>query len=264
MTTPGLDQHAIGERLLAQILELWVRPALAARGEPTDRAVSKALVMFQPSGAPVVQIDDEARLIASMRAARPIAVGEALSEDDVTGVAGLRPEAVDSDAGWMAFAWFGRHGCVVAFDLRRNRARASAQLRRASEFGEVARDALASSRLGPALENAFAAAELCVVAELSLIADPPTRSHRERVERWRSWSALGNAPTAHADALATLVQMRGAARYGEAPLESELQAVTTLVGTVDEMLEHARSRVEADLAGLPSEPNSRAAPTREP
>jgi hypothetical protein len=77
-----------------------------------------------------VHIDDEAQLIATMRAARPIAAGEALSEDDVTEVAGLRPLDVDPDAGWMAFAGFGRHGCIIAFDLRRNRGRARAQLER--------------------------------------------------------------------------------------------------------------------------------------
>jgi hypothetical protein len=121
-------------------------------------------------------------------------------------------------------------------------------LHRASDFAEIAHAALASGRLGPALENAFAAAELSVVAELLLIADAPTRSHRDRLERWRAWATLGNAPTEHAEALATLAQMRAAARYGEAPLASDHRIVATLVGTMDDMLEHARSRVDADIA----------------
>jgi HEPN domain-containing protein len=237
----------MAERVLAQILELWVRPALAARGDDVERAVGKALVILPPNGAPVVQLDDEASWIAEVRATRAIAKGEPITDEDFSEVVALRPTGIDPDAGWIGFASLGRHGVVVAFDFRRNRRRAAALLERAKEFADVAKLGHAAGLRGPVLENAFAAAELCVVAELSLMPDRPTRSHRERVERWRSWSALGNVPSTHAEALAMLVHARAGARYGEHPLDEDESGAAELLATVDEMVSHAARMVGLDI-----------------
>jgi hypothetical protein len=237
----------MAERMLAQILGLWVRPALAARGEDVGRAVGQAIVILPPDAAPIVRLDNEAQWVARVRSTRTIAKGEPITDEDFSEVVAIRPVGIDPNAGWIGFASMGTHGVVVAFDFRLNRQRAADLLGRAQEFEHVAKLAFAEAKHGPAFENAFAAAELCVVAELSLMPDRPTRSHRERVGRWRSWSALGNVPSTHADALARLAQMRGPARYGEGTIAGAEAEAGRLLVTVAEMIRHAADMVGAEI-----------------
>lgn len=253
MEDPAQDR-TMAERILAQILELWVRPALAARHEDVGRAVGQAIVILPPDAAPIVQLDNEAQWVAKVRSTRAIAKGDPVTDEDFSEVVAIRPAGIDPNAGWIGFASMGLHGVVVAFDFRRNRQRAAELLSRAQEFDHVAKLAFADGKHGPAFENAFAAAELCVVAELSLMPHSSTRSHRERVERWRSWSALGNVPSTHAEALARLAQTRAAARYGEGSIAGAEAEAEELLLIVHEMIRHAAQVIGAEIDARSPEP----------
>jgi len=232
--------NAFGGNLLEQIFDLWVEPELERRGASLRRhEVERVLVILAPGRRVRVHINDEARFVAHARVSRPVAEGEAVTLADIDEIESLRPDGIDPDAGWVGFVLLG--GTYrIAFDFRRNRDRASRLLERAEEFVSTACDALEGNRLGPCIENAFAAAELAVLAQMYLIEDKPTRDHAERRRWWRDWTGLGNAPNEQGEALAQLGKLRRAARYAEKKLDASREEVTRLVDLVGDMIAHAR------------------------
>ncbi len=233
--------------LLEQIFDLWVEPELQRRGVDMGRdGVRKALVVMAPGRRVETLINDEAELVAHVRATRPIEAGEAITTRDFDQVEGVRPFDVDPDAGWICFARLGPQ-VVIAFDFRRNRARAGRLVERAREFTRTARLAHADGLLGPSLEGAFAAAELAVVGQMLLMDDDPPRAHPKR-KRWLvGWTELGNAPEAHSRALTALAKHRRAARYAETAINMNDEQLAEVLSVVDEMVEHAASAISRRL-----------------
>lgn len=254
MTTPADhgDSEAPfpGDALLEQIFDLWVEPELHQRGIELPREqILKALVVMEPGSRPVrTLVNDEADLIGTVRATRALEAGDAVTTADFDEVRHVRPAEVDPDAGWVCFVRLGTE-VYISFDLRRNRREAERLLDRGDEFAAAARDALEAGRRAVAVDNAFAAAELAVSAQMLVFGSDerpkkgrPPRPHDERIKWFKGWTKLGNAPTEQGIALADLARFRGAARYGKAvPIRPAY--LSHLVEVVDEMLIFARSRL---------------------
>jgi len=239
---PNPDSSDFSAALLDQMFRLWVEPALAERGLGLTRSdVVKALVVMAPADVPRVYINDEVQLIARVRATRSVQEGEAVTLEDVSEVESLWPANVDGNAGWITFAKFGNE-ITIAFDFRRNRQTATLLVERAAEFAEAAAGSLSRAHLGPAIENAFAAAELAVKAQMFLMDDKPTTKHHERVAWWTEWERLGNAPAGASQVLLLLFKERGASRYGDGPISMDLNDVRKALDAVREMINFARAR----------------------
>lgn len=233
--------------LIEQIFELWVEPELERRGQEMARdEVTKVVVEFVP-GQPIrVLLNDEAGITAQVRATREIKKGEPVTFADFDEINAIRPYEVGPDSGWVCFARIGDIQ-VVGFDFRRNRARAGKLLNLAQQYAATARDAQTGQRVGPAMENAFAAAELAVVAEmLVFIADDVPKDHEERRRWWSEWTGLGNAPSEHGRTLSYLAARRHEARYGEGSVRTREQHLERLLTNVEEMIEHARGAIERE------------------
>jgi len=230
--------------LIDQIFKLWILPELEQRDSKLGKdEIRAALVVMSPCTGVSVHINQEATLFVDIRSTRTISDGEAVTTSDVTEILGLRPADLDPDAGWVAFADVGDVR-LVAFDFRRNRKRAGRLITLADQYLKTATDALDSRRPGPAIENAFAAAELGVTAQLLLIDDAPTRRHPEK-RRWlKQWSKLGNVPEEHSRALAVLASLRRHARYGESQLRQDEGTIRDLIAEVQNLVGLARERVE--------------------
>jgi len=229
--------------LLEQIFDLWVEPELQRRGVDMGRdGVRKALVVMAPGRRVDVLINEEAELVAHVRATRPIEAGEPITTQDFDHVEGIQPFEVDPDAGWICFARVGQQ-VIIAFDFRRNRARAGRLVERAREFARTARLAHANGLLGPSIEAAYGAAELAVVGQMLLIDDDPPRDHPKRKRWFVGWTELGNAPQAHSRALTALAKRRRAARYAETAIDMNDEKLREVLDVVDEMVEHAAAAV---------------------
>ena len=81
MTTEPMRQGSVSPEisgaLLDQTFRLWVEPAISEQGmNLTRQDVSKALVVFAPSTNPRVYVNDDAQLIAQVRASRDIKAGQ--------------------------------------------------------------------------------------------------------------------------------------------------------------------------------------------
>ncbi len=253
MTETSADEPELSTSLLEQVFELWVEPELGRSGLQLDRdGVRQALVIMAPGRRVKTLINGEAELVATVRATGPIEAGAPVTTSAFDEIHHLRPHEVDPDAGWVCFVRIGSQ-VVIAFDFRRNRSRAGRLVERAREFSDAARLALSTGLLAPALENAFASAELAVVAQMLLIHEEAPSGHPARRRWFVGWTDLGNAPVTHSKALSTLAKQRRRARYAEGDPSMGPAAVEKLVDTVDEIIEHADSQVSHEPGSQDSE-----------
>jgi enamine deaminase RidA (YjgF/YER057c/UK114 family) len=108
----------------------------------------------------------------------------------------------------------------------------------------LALHALDSNSPGPAIENAFAAMELAVKAEMYLIEDNPTRQHPQRLAWWTDWEQHGNSPAGSSAVLGLLYAQRGSARYGDRPIELSEPEIAAAIADVEQTIEHASDRTK--------------------
>jgi len=245
MPTQANDNPSDGmtQLLLEQIFQLWLRPELEARGlDKQPEEVIRALVIFTPGQKPKVLIDAEAEMVVRGRTTRPIEAGEPVTEADLEAIEGLVPHDIDPDAGWIGFILF-KNVYTIAFDFRRNKARAARRIQRATEFLATARLALDNHLKGPAVENLYAAAELVVVAQMGTLDDKPPNSHQERRRWFAGWTKLGNAPSDHGRALADLAGYRASARYADGSLRVRDVHLARLADQVADMIAHAEKEI---------------------
>jgi HEPN domain-containing protein len=231
-----------GRLLLDHAMSTWVLPELDRRGLPRDQPVERGLILFPPKGKPRVILGDRADIIASCTSLRAIEAGELVTENDVV-VNSIHPAREPRDHGWIPWAMIGDH-IWVAFDLRRSRDTARGRVKRAEDFIETASEAAREGRLAVAIETGWAAAELVVMAEITMLGISGPRDHGAREQWWRDFTALGNGADAEADTFTWLRQQRSAARYGDARLKWSLETVTDHLGVVRGMVDRGLARTE--------------------
>jgi HEPN domain-containing protein len=231
--------------LLEQIFQLWLQPELERRGlDKKPEEVVHALVVLRPDHGADVLIDADTgeKLVIQAKAARAIREGEPIAEADIEAIERLIPRHIDPDAAWIAFTRF-KGVYVIAFDFRRNKAKAERMVERADEFLAVARLAKDAQLKAPAVENLHAAAELAVMAQMATTTERPPKSHEKRRRWFSKWTRLGNAPSDHGRALADLARYRAAARYTDGSVRVRDVHLDWLIQQVDDMIEYARKMI---------------------
>jgi hypothetical protein len=234
--------------VIRNIYEVFLVPEIEARGGPqVVGPVHKAVVLLDPANGVTVLLNDDAEVVVSVRATRPIEAGEEITQDDFDSVEDVRPATVPDDAGWVALAVMPDGTHVAGFDFRRNRGKGRALLALADDYLATAKGALAAGRSGPSIDSAHTAAELAVTTLMYLTDDEPVKRARNRHSRRLSWlrdfTRLGNAPSPLHAAMIRLTNLRSAARYGEPTLDLREGEPGSLIAAVEELVDHARSRV---------------------
>jgi hypothetical protein len=199
-----------------------------------------------------VRLDDEAAVEASFTSTRPIEAGEEVYLEDVAELHGVKPMGLGENSGWICFLRLPDGRTWIAFDFTYNRARARMLLDRSAEFLATAREKAGTSSLAVCLDSAFSAAELAVQAEM-LVLQQETDNHRVRGKWLAGWSDSGNSPKEHANTLWRLADLRKMARYGSDPVDLKPGQLSKLLEVVEDMLEHAKARVEPPVQGPDSE-----------
>jgi hypothetical protein len=220
----------------------WVLPELERLGLPHDQPVERGVILFPPKGKPQVILRARANIIASCTSRRAIEAGELVTETDVI-VNSIHPEREPRDHGWICWATVGNH-IWVAFDLRRNRDTARLRAETARGFLVAATAAANAGYLAIAIENGWAAAELVVMTEITMLGISGPRDHGAREQWWRDFTALGNGSDREADTFTWLRQQRSAARYGDARLKWTFDTVTDRLDVVAGMVERGLVRTE--------------------
>lgn len=244
--------------VLRNIYEVFLAPEIEARGGPEAVGpIRRAVVLLEPASAVRVLLNDEADVVATVRATRAIAAGEEVAEEDFDSIESIRPRFVPHDAGWVVLTVLPSGKQVAAFDFRRNRGRGRALLTLAREYLDSAIEAERAGRPGPCLDLAHTAAELAVTAMMYLTDDEPLGAARSRHSRRLAWlgdfTRLGNAPSLLHAALTRLANVRSSARYGEPPLRLTEGEPASLVAAVKDLVGHATDRVGPPPSDLVSD-----------
>jgi hypothetical protein len=242
----NLDSNSpdMGQPLLEQIFELWLRPELERRGlDKQPEEVVRALIIFPPGRKPQVLIDTEAPMMIRARATRTIKEEKPVTEADIDAIEGLVPHDIDPNAGWIGFILF-RDAYTIAFDFRRNRAEAAEKLERAKEFLKAAGLTIEARLKAPTIDALYAAAELAVDAQRMMLHDQRLKDHQERRRWFSQWTKLGNAPSDHGRALADLAKYRGRARYSEGSIRMRDPHLSWLVGQVADMIGYSEKVID--------------------
>jgi hypothetical protein len=213
--------------------------------------VSKVVVELPPGGPVSVRFDEEAAIEARFTSTRSIEAGEEVFLEDVAELHGVRPTELGGNSGWLCYLRLPDGRTWIAFDFTYNRARARMLLDRSAEFLETARER-AETAPAVCLDCAFSSAELAVQAEM-LVMQQETHNHKVRGQWLAGWSENGNSPPAHASTLWRLADLRKKARYGSEHVDLKPGQLAKLLDIVEDMLEHARTRVEPPLHGSDSD-----------
>ena len=242
-----------GDRLFAQLMELWVKPEILRRQEggaaPRPMTVNAAQVIFFPDEqAPLVRLNREIRLEAkaAVESATDFEIGQIAELKEFALTTTRLPESEYADCGHITAVRTGGEW-LVAFDGRYNRGLASQHIERAAEFSACAVGALQSELVAAAIDNLHSAAELAARATLLLLPDQRFRekaTHRAIHSRFNRWAKLGNVDGKYRDALNRLVELRPQARYLKGALAVSIEDVHLLSDVVAEMITDAQKQVD--------------------
>lgn len=246
---PESDDGGFSERVLKSFVEIFWEPELQRRGGVGFTGSMYAALAVMVPGEPVeVRLNDEVMVVAKARPGSPMTPGDPVTADNLDDVEDFEPVDVDSNAGWVMWLLLPNGHQYARFDFSRNRARAVRLLELARGYMSAAHRGLETLSLGPALENAMAAAELAITAQsyTFTIEAPATGGGRNSHSSRKHWTkvqvGLGNTtPDAHRT-LVELGKFRPAARYGEGELPP-LARVVELLAAVEDLLDHAAARV---------------------
>lgn len=245
---PSTDPE-FAERVLASMQEVFWDPEIERRGGlAATGPIHKALAILNPGKPVEIRLNDECQLVARARVNSAVKRGDPVNVENVDSIESLEPLDVDPDAGWVVLAVLPDGRQFAQFDFVRNRGRSLRLIALSREYIATARGALLAGRMGPATENAMAAAELAVTARTySLETDLPQsgsrrNAHSARLHWTRVHVALGNTvATAHAT-LCTLNGLRPSSRYGEGALPDRGQ-IEPLLESVEQLVEDSERRI---------------------
>lgn len=154
-----------GEKVINQLFDLWVLPELRRRGLPEDRiSVRKAAVLLRKDQQPEVLLNEDFVMATKARMTRDVEAGEPITTADIADIEWLVPEELDPDAAWLAYLTLPDGRAFLQFNFLYERGQARDVITSAAQFLKSADRAAADGNDGSATENAFAAAELSVMA----------------------------------------------------------------------------------------------------
>ena len=243
------DDDDFSSRVLNSFVEIFWEPEIQRRGGvDVTGPVYAALAVMVPGEAVEVRLNEEVVVVAKAGPDSPVNPGDPVTVENLDDVEDFEPVGVDPNAGWVMWLILPNGHQYARFDFGRNRARSLRLLELARDYMITAQGAFETQRLGPALENGMAAAELAITAQsYTFTTEAPTsgsgrNSHSSRKHWTKVQVGLGNTtPDAHRT-LVELGEFRSAARYGEGELPPSAR-VGELLAAVENLLDHAGARV---------------------
>lgn len=247
----------VGEGLFSDLVGRFVNPEvqrrLAAGNWNREQGVFMFQVLLHGDGDPEVRLNREIGGNLMATATRALEAGQDVALQDIAGVSRYSPR--DEDAGVPHVTAFAHSsGWSIAFEFAGGHPSRDKFLTLAREFMETARQAHASGRLGPLVDNAFSAAELLAKAEL--LSCRPTvervlnsRKHGGVARPYHLWANLGNTDARFAQLLKRLSAMRGPARYLDTELELSAREAGEIVDLLEAMEQHVTGVVDGTLEG---------------
>lgn len=238
----------LANKVLQQLMDLYIRPAIEARQErgglPRPVPLRAAQVVFYPDGRPAeVRINDEVRVLArvSMAPKEDRKIGDPVYRSEITSVQELKlTDQDDPDCGHATILEMNGSWTLV-MDCTYNKATSRKYTDAAKEFLAAARYSFKHGNKRAFVDNLFSASELAAKASLLTYSGPVFRKRISRSmihNRYNRYAKLGDAPEDAPKVFNKLSSWRHKARYLEGEFsisESEakrwLQAVNSMIET---------------------------------
>jgi len=240
----------IKKRFFQQINDFWITPEIEKRKNlnrlPNDFKLRSVQIIFSlDRGWNKVRLNEEVKAIARSKINRSIKKGETVYENDIDNIEKIELTDDDKNCAHITLLLF-KNNWVVSFDFKYNKNRIKEHIDASKEFYESAKDSLGKDRLRPFFECAFASAELSAKAILLTLPDKNIlygKNHEDRINQFKNWTELGNAPKEHSDVLTRLKSLRSSARY-LCSTEFRKENSDKIVQTLKEMIEFAEKNIE--------------------
>jgi uncharacterized protein (UPF0332 family) len=209
----------IGQRLLAQLMNLFVYPEIARRQKAGEiekplNLRSAQIVFFPDDRKPLVRINSEIKAVGRVKLRKAVSKerGDHILEDEVENLDEInRPEEDYPDCGHATLIRI-RDRWTIAFDFRVNKSLARKHIAAAYEFLRSAERCLKFNDWHPFLDNLFSAAELSVRSILLTMRDK-TQTHKGVSIRFNRFADLGNVDPEYKKTFNRLYGARDRARY---------------------------------------------------
>jgi uncharacterized protein (UPF0332 family) len=239
-------------KIFEQVMELWILPEVDRRQASGKLekpiALRKAQVVFHADGRDrEVRINDEARIVVTIRTARPrtINAGDELYDEDIAAIETETmslPEEDDPNAGHISLLNF-RGAWHIAGDFRFNRSLVERHLAVATEFLESARYALKEQKIHVFTDNLFSAAELGAKAYLLGLMQVSTKTNHSAIHaRFNRQAPSGGINEESRSAFNRLARARSAFRYLEGEANYNSDELASWIPAVEELLDLVRRR----------------------
>jgi uncharacterized protein (UPF0332 family) len=250
MTTPTMaaeEQTEFTNTVLQNAFQLWFEPEIQRRQEsgrlPKPFHLWAAQVLLEVGKQPVIFFNDQIRGVLKAgidpKATAEIKKGESVPLDTVADIQGLQLTDSEANAGHLT-AILLKNVWYLLFDFRYNAARVERHLRVAHEFLSTAEDALTKQYLNVAIDNLFAAVELCAKAHLLMLPDESalsSRSHYFVASHFnRHGRKNGNVDSAFVDLFNDLSGRWTEARYPDDSLGTSSMTIAKWIATAKRML----------------------------
>jgi uncharacterized protein (UPF0332 family) len=258
------DNPKLGESLLKQALDLWIRPEIERRRKnnklPNQFTLRAAqIVMNVDAGAPQVRFNEEVKAVLKVRLPKPMGrtmeAGETVVLDDGMEVEDIELTDADPNAGHVTLLAKGGQW-HIKFDFRYNAERCLETLAIGREFLDGAAASLKKQNLSAFVDNLFSATELMAKAELLLIPDKKIldrSSHGLVSTKYNSLGKLGNTDQRYVKLLNRLASLRKPARYGPRNrLNLKPDEPKTMLRTAKQMMKRVSSYVPRRVKSAPT------------
>jgi uncharacterized protein (UPF0332 family) len=239
----NVDWAAINQRVVEQAFEFWINPEIEKRRADgslgDDFELRAAQVIFEPDAPPYARLNDEARAIMNVRAARDIEKGELITHGDIHGIESVRLTDADPNAGHITLI-LRPGGWHVSFDFRYNAERIAEHQQTARQFLDTARSALERNAFAAFVENLWAAVEL--MAKGMMLSTPDdglmkSKKHTYVSSRFNMGRKMGHVDPRHTELLNKLTRERESARYAAGELDLTADEARERLAIAEEMYE---------------------------
>lgn len=234
------DSRILTEKLLKQMLELWIEPEVKRRiadgkisGGPY--VVNRAQVLFFVDREPLIRLNDEVKVIVKAKMNRPIKKGEVLYEKDVEEIQDLLLLDEERDFGHITAFRF-RDSWIITFNFIYDVSKSEKFFEIGLSFLRSANDNYKREDFRPMIEDLSVAAENLAKARIYLHPDQEIRKTKKHGTVWSKVNKYAQSniiSTNQKDGFNQLMKYRDRARYDPEFMVQKKEATTLLDAVVD-------------------------------
>jgi uncharacterized protein (UPF0332 family) len=243
-----------GQRLLNNLLETWILPAIRERQEkgelPKPLGLKAAQIIFRPEGGkPEIRVNSEVKGKAIARLSKAVQAGDPLGQDQIDDIEAFELDDGERNFGHATLLLI-KQRWLISFDFIYNKASSQNHIGAAKEFLHAAESSLEKGYLRACLDNLHSASELAAKAYLLGTPDHSlvkAKSHDVVHKKINAQRKIGNVKNEHVEVFNKLSALRSSARYLNGELKVGKSEVESMLSEIRDFVEDAGKQSQSKL-----------------